>query len=51
MTQGEGGLAAALLKDYRRAAGLSQRRLAELAQVSVGVVRDLEQGRSSRLQT
>ncbi len=51
MTQGEGGQAAALLKDYRRAAGLSQRRLAELAQVSVGVVRDLEQGRSSRLQT
>ena len=51
MTQGEGGLAAALLRDYRRAAGLSQRRLAELAQVSVGVVRDLEQGRSSRLRT
>jgi DNA-binding SARP family transcriptional activator/tetratricopeptide (TPR) repeat protein len=41
--------AAELLREYRRAAGLSQRRLAELAQVSIGVVRDLEQRYTSRL--
>jgi DNA-binding SARP family transcriptional activator/tetratricopeptide (TPR) repeat protein/transcriptional regulator with XRE-family HTH domain len=49
MTQGDDARAAALLRDYRRAAGLSQRRLADLAQVSIGVVRDLEQRRTSRL--
>jgi DNA-binding SARP family transcriptional activator/tetratricopeptide (TPR) repeat protein len=49
MTQGDHARAAALLREYRRAAGLSQRRLAELAEVSIGVVRDLEQRRSSRL--
>src|SRR5215469_14795883 len=49
MTQSESARAAALLRDYRRAAGLSQRQLAELAQVSIGVVRDLEQRRTSRL--
>jgi DNA-binding SARP family transcriptional activator/tetratricopeptide (TPR) repeat protein len=49
MTQGDDARAAALLREHRRAAGLSQRRLAELAQVSIGVVRDLEQGRTSRL--
>ena len=49
MTQGDNARAAALLKESRRAAGLSQRRLAELAQVSIGVVRDLEQRRTSRL--
>jgi DNA-binding SARP family transcriptional activator len=43
--------AAALLSEHRRAAGLSQRRLAELAQVSIGVVRDLEQGHTARLRT
>ncbi len=49
MTQGDNARAAALLREYRQAAGLSQRRLAELAQVSIGVVRDLEQRRTSRL--
>jgi DNA-binding SARP family transcriptional activator len=49
MTQGDSAQAAALLREYRRAAGLSQRRLADLAQVSIGVVRDLEQRRTSRL--
>ena len=49
MAQGADVRAAALLRDYRRAAGLSQRRLAELAQVSVGAVRDLEQCRTSQL--
>jgi DNA-binding SARP family transcriptional activator len=49
MTQVPDARAAALLRDYRREAGLSQRRLAELAQVSVGVVRDLEQCRTSQL--
>jgi DNA-binding SARP family transcriptional activator/tetratricopeptide (TPR) repeat protein len=51
MTLGGNARAAALLREHRRAAGLSQRRLAELAQVSVGVVRDLEQGHTSRLRT
>jgi DNA-binding SARP family transcriptional activator len=49
MTQGGNARAAALLREHRRAAGLSQRRLAELAQVSIGVVRDFEQGSTSRL--
>jgi DNA-binding SARP family transcriptional activator/tetratricopeptide (TPR) repeat protein len=49
MTQGDNARAAALLREHRRTAGLSQRRLADLAQVSVGVVRDLEQCRTSRL--
>jgi DNA-binding SARP family transcriptional activator len=49
LTQGDNTRAAALVREYRRAAGLSQRRLAELAQVSIGVVRDIEQRRSSRL--
>ncbi|HEY7143553.1 MAG TPA: BTAD domain-containing putative transcriptional regulator [Streptosporangiaceae bacterium] len=49
MTQGDNARAAALLREYRLAAGLSQRRLAEMAQVSIGVVRDLEQLRTSRL--
>jgi DNA-binding SARP family transcriptional activator/tetratricopeptide (TPR) repeat protein/transcriptional regulator with XRE-family HTH domain len=49
MTEGDRARAAALLREYRRAAGLSQRRLAELAQVSIGVVRDLEQRRTSGL--
>src|SRR5215469_956632 len=49
MTQGDNARAAALLREYRQTAGLSQRRLAELAQVSIGVVRDLEQRRTSRL--
>ncbi len=40
-----------MLREHRRAAGLSQRQLAELAQVSIGVVRDLEQGHTSRLRT
>src|SRR5580692_7409915 len=51
MSPGGSARAAALLREYRRAAGLSQRRLAELAQVSIGVVRDLEQGHTSRLRT
>src|ERR1700678_1414778 len=49
MTQDGNARAAALLREYRRAAGLSQRRLAELAQVSIGVVRDLEQRHTSWL--
>jgi len=50
-TLGGNAPAAALLREHRRAAGLSQRQLAELAQVSIGVVRDLEQGHTSRLRT
>ena len=49
MAQVDSVRAAALLREHRRAAGLSQRRLAELAQVSIGVVRDLEQCRTARL--
>ena len=37
-----------LLRGYRRAAGLTQQQLAEVAGVSVGVVRDLEQHRTAR---
>src|ERR1700689_2301720 len=38
----------ALLRDYRRAAALTQHELASRAGVSVGAVRDLEQGRTHR---
>ena len=34
----------ALVRDRRRAAGLTQRQLADAAQVNIGVLRDLEQG-------
>ena len=37
-----------LVRARRRAAGLTQRELADLAQVSLGTVRDLEQGRTQR---
>ncbi len=37
-----------LLRVRRRAVGLTQRELADLAQVSLGTVRDLEQGRTNR---
>ncbi len=46
-----GDRAGRLLRGHRRAAGLSQRELAAAAEVSVGVVRDLEQGRTGRLAT
>jgi DNA-binding SARP family transcriptional activator len=47
--RGSGGSAiGALLRDQRRAAGLTQDQLAIAAQVSVGAVRDLEQNRTSR---
>ncbi len=38
----------ALVRERRRAAGLTQRQLAERSGLSVAAVRDLEQGRSSR---
>src|SRR5215472_5581591 len=45
----DGGVGAgSLIRIRRRAAGLTQQELAELAQVSLGTVRDLEQGRTHR---
>jgi len=44
------GRAGALIRKHRRAAGLSQRQLADLAKVSIGVIRDLEQHRTAHLQ-
>ncbi|HZR52904.1 MAG TPA: BTAD domain-containing putative transcriptional regulator [Streptosporangiaceae bacterium] len=44
------GRAGALIRKHRRAAGLSQRQLADLANVSIGVIRDLEQHRTAHLQ-
>jgi DNA-binding SARP family transcriptional activator/tetratricopeptide (TPR) repeat protein/DNA-binding XRE family transcriptional regulator len=41
-------LTASLLRDHRRAAGLTQHALASRAGVSVGLIRDLEQGRTRR---
>jgi DNA-binding SARP family transcriptional activator/predicted negative regulator of RcsB-dependent stress response/DNA-binding XRE family transcriptional regulator len=41
------GRLGALIEERRRAAGLTQRALAERAGVSVGAIRDLEQGRTS----
>jgi len=40
-----------LLRSYREASGLSQRELARSAGISIGVVRDLEQGRSKVLRS
>ena len=48
---GEQGRAGALIRKYRRAAGLSQRQLADSAMVSIGVIRDLEQHRTAHLQS
>ena len=45
----DGGIEAASLRGHRQAAGLTQQELARLAGVSVGVVRDMEQGRTVRL--
>jgi DNA-binding SARP family transcriptional activator/Tfp pilus assembly protein PilF len=47
MDQGQAGR---LIREHRRAAGLTQRQLADAAHVSIGVVRDLEQGRTAHLQ-
>ena len=41
-----GEQAGSLLRRYREASGLSQRELARAAGISIGVVRDLEQGRT-----
>jgi DNA-binding SARP family transcriptional activator len=45
--QGASGLGA-VIRERRRAAGLSQQQLAEAAAVSVGALRDLEQDRTTR---
>jgi DNA-binding SARP family transcriptional activator/tetratricopeptide (TPR) repeat protein len=45
------GRAGALIRKYRRVAGLSQRQLADSAGVSIGVIRDLEQHRTTHLQS
>jgi transcriptional regulator with XRE-family HTH domain len=37
-----------LLREHRKAAGLTQRHLADRAGVSAGTVQDLEQGRTTR---
>ena len=50
MDGGSQDRAAALARHYRHAAGLTQRQLASAAGLSIGVIRDLEQGRTSRLQ-
>ena len=42
------GGVSAIIRDRRRAAGLTQVQLAEAAAVSVGVLRDLEQDRTAR---
>jgi DNA-binding SARP family transcriptional activator/Flp pilus assembly protein TadD/DNA-binding XRE family transcriptional regulator len=44
-----GSAAGELIRTGRRRAGLTQRQLADRAGVSVGTVRDLEQGRTTRL--
>ncbi len=46
-----GSHAGGLVRAFRQKAGLTQRQLAQVAGVSVGVVRDLEQGRTARLHT
>jgi transcriptional regulator with XRE-family HTH domain len=48
MDHGDDGRTGELLRGYRRATGLTQRQLADAARVSIGVVRDLEQGLTAR---
>jgi DNA-binding SARP family transcriptional activator/Tfp pilus assembly protein PilF/DNA-binding XRE family transcriptional regulator len=48
MGEHDGSRAGGLVRAFRQKAGLTQRQLAEAAGVSVGVVRDLEQGRTAR---
>jgi DNA-binding SARP family transcriptional activator/tetratricopeptide (TPR) repeat protein/DNA-binding XRE family transcriptional regulator len=48
MAEHGGSQAGGLVRACRQRAGLTQRQLAEAAGVSVGVVRDLEQGRTTR---
>jgi transcriptional regulator with XRE-family HTH domain len=48
MNAADSGRAAELLREYRQTAGLSQRQLASAARISVGVIRDLEQRRTTR---
>jgi DNA-binding SARP family transcriptional activator/transcriptional regulator with XRE-family HTH domain len=50
MDKGGNEHARALIREHRRVAGLTQRQLAKTAGVSIGVVRDLEQGRTAGLQ-
>jgi DNA-binding SARP family transcriptional activator/transcriptional regulator with XRE-family HTH domain len=49
MDRGDQGRAGGLIREYRQIAGLTQRQLADAAGVSVGTVRDLEQGRTTHL--
>ena len=49
MDRGDQGRAARLIREHRQIAGLTQRQLADAAGVSVGTVRDLEQGRTTHL--
>jgi DNA-binding SARP family transcriptional activator/Tfp pilus assembly protein PilF/DNA-binding XRE family transcriptional regulator len=49
MGQARPGQAGGLIRGYRREAGLTQQQLADAALVSIGVVRDLEQGRTAHL--
>ncbi len=46
-TQASSGVGS-FVREHRRAAGLTQRQLAAAAQVSIGVIRDLEQGLRAR---
>src|ERR1700720_1397849 len=48
---GDDGSARNRIRAYRIAAGLTQQQLARTAGISIGVVRDLEQGRTTRLRT
>ena len=48
MGRGDCGPAGSLCRRYRQEAGLTQRQLADAAGVSIGVVRDLEQGLTVR---
>jgi len=46
--RGDEGCAGVLIREHRRTAGLSQRQLADLARVSIGVIREVKKKKKKK---